>query len=232
MTLSDIVTEMHHGVTVVRDDLLPGGTKSRYFMEYVQSGKEYVYASPAEGMAQVALAIAAYRNNATATIFVAKRKNMHHRTQKAIDYGANVIQVAPGYLAVVQARARAYAEERKVCLVPFGGHTPEALNIIAENARKANLSPDEVWCASGSGTLARALKVAFPDATIKAVAVGKQLPPDIDADVMVYHKGFKYKADTIPPFPCDPCYDAKAWEYCINNKKGGNVLFWNVAGDY
>jgi hypothetical protein len=46
----------HEGVLVVRDDLFPGGTKARFLGILFNGAEEVVYASPAEGGTQVALA--------------------------------------------------------------------------------------------------------------------------------------------------------------------------------
>jgi hypothetical protein len=46
----------HDGVLVVRDDLFTGGTKARFLGMMFNGADEVVYASPAEGGAQVALA--------------------------------------------------------------------------------------------------------------------------------------------------------------------------------
>lgn len=49
----------HEGVLVVRDDLFSGGTKARFLGTMFEGVDEVVYASPAEGGAQVALATVA-----------------------------------------------------------------------------------------------------------------------------------------------------------------------------
>ena len=81
---------------------------------------EVVYASPAEGGAQTALAIIAQQLEKRATIFVAKRQTPHARTRMAKAHGAKVYQVSPGYLSVVQARAGAYCADTGARLAPFG----------------------------------------------------------------------------------------------------------------
>jgi len=50
-----VVTD-HFGIRVVRDDLFPGGTKARFAGRLFDDADEVVYASPAEGGAQTALA--------------------------------------------------------------------------------------------------------------------------------------------------------------------------------
>lgn len=170
------VTE-HDGVFVVRDDLFPGGTKARFLPLLFDCADEVVYASPAEGGAQTALATVAARLGKRATIFVAKRAQPHPRTLMAKRLGAQIVLVSPGYLNVVQARAREYCQEHGARLAPFGFDVPEAIEAIAAAARSIGEEPDEVWCAGGSGVLARGLAQAWPNARRHVVQVGRELSP-------------------------------------------------------
>ena len=63
----------HDDVFVVRDDLFEGGTKARFIPLLFDCADEVVYASPAEGGAQTALATVAAQLGKRATIFVARR---------------------------------------------------------------------------------------------------------------------------------------------------------------
>jgi len=221
------------GIMVVRDDLLAGGTKARFADSLFASGRPVVYASPAEGGAQTALAFTAQRLGAGLVIFVARRATPHPRTVMAHRLGARVIDVAPGYLSVVQARAREYAQKNGMALAPFGLDIPGAADAIAAAAALLPATlPDEVWCAAGSGVLARGLAKAFPLAARHVVQVGhKLMPSDVGgARIHIYPRPFGSPARTIPPFPSDPHYDAKAWEICAREHGAGSVLFWNVTG--
>jgi hypothetical protein len=73
---------------VVRDDLFTSGTKARFLSMMFNGADEVVYASPAEGGAQVALATVARRLGKQATIFVARRAKPHPRTIEAAQLGA------------------------------------------------------------------------------------------------------------------------------------------------
>lgn len=222
----------HDGVLVVRDDLLPGGTKARFIGAFFDGADEAVYATPAEGGAQTALATVARRLGKRATIFVAARRRMHNRTLEASRLGAKVVPVAPGYLSVVQSRAREYCSRTGARLVPFGVDTPEAIEAIAAAARATGIEPDEVWCAAGSGVLARGLAKAWPSARRHVVQIGRALSPVevAGARIHVYPLAFGQTARAAPPFPSDPHYDAKAWEIAKARRGTGLVLFWNVAG--
>lgn len=225
------VMEMHRGVMVIRDDMFPGGTKARFIGKLFDGVSEAVYATPPEGGAQTALALTAKRMGRKATLFVAERAKPHARTLEASRLGAKVIPVSPGYMTVVQSRAREYCRETGAFLIPFGVDFPEAILIIAEAARATGLDPDEVWCASGSGVLVRGLAMAWPKARRHVVQVGREVSPrDVaGATIHVHPKKFGETASVKPPFPSDPHYDAKAWEICMAKRGPGNVLFWNVA---
>lgn len=227
------VLQEHDRIGVVRDDLFPGGTKARFIPAMFADAEEIVYASPAQGGAQFALAFIARELGKRATIFVAARRVPHPRQIEAKCLGAKVVLVSNGRLNVVQARARQYAEETGAKLAPFGFDVPGAIDVIADAARSLEENPDEVWCSAGSGTLCRSLKRAWPDAHHVAIAVGRDIAPETvgGADVIRYPRPFEDHARLHPPFPSDPHYDAKAWEIAtIHARKGARVLFWNVTG--
>lgn len=218
------------GVRVVRDDLFPGGTKTRYIGDLFKDADEVVYASPCQGGAQFALAFVAHQLGKKATLFVAKRKQPHDRAFEAKRLGAQVIQVPCGYLNVVQARAKQYCEETGAKLAPFGMDVPSAVDVISRAALATGEQPDEVWCAGGSGVLGRSLRRAWPKAKIYVVMVGRDAAPVAGAEHIRFPKPFEWKA-AQPPFPSDPHYDAKAWQMCQTRRnRGASVLFWNVTG--
>ena len=226
------IVSHHDGVAVVRDDLFPGGTKARFIPALFEHSDELVYASPPEGGAQTALAYCARAAGKRATIFVAKRQRPHPRSLMAKSLGAKVLQVSPGYMTVVQARAKAYAADRGARLLPFGLDVEIAGPYIAAAALATGLCPDEIWCAAGSGVLARALHAAWPDVPLHAVQIGKAVDAAAigAAAVHIHPLDFSQPCRTSPPFPSDPHYDAKAWETCARlHRTGGTVLFWNVT---
>lgn len=221
------IVREHDGVLVVRDDLLAGGSKQRVAEKLLRAraAAEYVYASPAQGYAQIALAQAAADAGVRATVFVAKRNAPHERTLRARQAGAKVVQVSPGHLVVVQARAREYARRVGAALLPFGFDNDEAHDALVTAARWTGLAPREVWCAAGSGTLARALGDAWPLAAIHAVRVGR--PPEVGrATLHVAPERYEQDAAEPPPFPSCGNYDAKVWRF-VRSRPG--ALFWNVA---
>lgn len=214
-------------ILVVRDDLLPGGTKSRVLPELLTGATEFVYASPAYGYAQVALAHACRNAGYQATIFTAKRNELHARTKEAKDAGAKIVMVPHGYLSNVQSKAKAYAEAVSAKLLPFGLDVPAMAAGLQVIAAGLDIQPEEVWTVAGSGTLSRALQKAWPSAHFFAVRVGAE--PQVDrASLYVAPEKFEQDATVRPPFPSCANYDAKAWRF-IQAKAGAGALFWNVA---
>lgn len=215
---------------VVRDDLLPGGTKMRAILPLIEASQaqEFVYASPAQGYAQVALAQCAALAGRGAVIFTAKRSQPHALTLAAKAAGATVVMVPHGHLVVVQARAKAYAAEVGAELLPFGIEDDRAIEAIAAAARSLGIEPPEVWSVAGSGVLSRALQRAWPQARFYAVIVGKRNSDTARAQRIIYPAAFDKPACLTPPFPSAINYDAKGWQYFVDRGCSGS-LFWNVA---
>lgn len=228
MAVASPVVERIGSVAVVRDDLLPGGTKVRVLPSWLPVAEEYVYASPAYGYAQIALAVAARSLGRSATIFTAARRVPHPRTAEAIACGAKVVMVPSGYLSVVSARARAYCEASGALLLPFGFDDSRFIGLLADVARSLPVAPSEVWCAAGSGVLARALGAAWPGAVVNAVGVG--CDPVLPAGAVLHRapERFEVSARVAPPFPSCSNYDAKAWRF-VSTLAAPGALFWNVA---
>jgi hypothetical protein len=222
----------HRTIRVVRDDRVLGGTKRRALDRIVAGidAEELVYATPAYGFAQIALAGACRAAGKRATIFVAARSERHPRTQLAADLGANVIEVKAGRLNVIQSRARKHCEATGAYLVPFGMDDEIFVDAMAQEiAALPGEAPTEVWCVAGSGTLTRALQRAFPDAEHHAVQIGRD--PDVgNAKLWKAPEAFEEDATDPPPFPSCSNYDAKAWRFIRENASPG-ALFWNLGAD-
>lgn len=230
MTLPDIVITEHEGIRVVRDDLLPGGTKRRAIAALFEPGyEEYVYASPVYGHAQVALAHATKDYGLRATIFCAKRAERYSLSLEAMAAGAAMIEVPHGYMSVVRARARDYVTNSLGArLLPFGLDDPRFINALAAVARRLPIAqPAEVWSVVGSGVLSRALQLAWPGSRFYGVRVGAE-PDAGEAYVFEAPEPYEKPAQVLPPFPSAPNYDAKAWRF-IKQHAAPGALFWNVG---
>lgn len=230
------ITARYGNVTVVREDLIPGGTKARFVDTVFEGVDEVVYASPAQGGAQTALALAARRLGKIITLFIAAAKHKHPRVMLSEQLGAHIIEVPMGFLTNVQAKARRYTDDqtflrgRLVRNLEFGMDTSIAVARIAAAARQID-RPEQLWCAAGSGTLARGLALAWPDVPRFVVQVGHRLTPYEAAfgTVIVYPKKYAYQETAEPPFPSDPTYERKAYKIMLDHIGGARATFWNTA---
>ena len=222
----------HDDVFVVRDDLFPGGTKARFLPYTVRGCRRGCLCKPGRGRRPNCFSHSSgtawqTRHDICGPARATASANIDGKTARRPDRASPA-----GYLTAVQKRAAEYCHQTGAVLAPFGFDIPGAAQAIAAAARSIGIQPDEVWCAGGSGVLARGLAQAWPNASRHVVQVGRTLSPNdvAGATIHVYPKPFKWATKNAPPFPSDPHYDAKAWEFCLAHKGSGRVLFWNVTG--
>ncbi len=188
--ISQISLRKNSTVHVVREDLLPGGTKQRAIIPFMEDlirmdHHRFVYASPFCGFAQIALAYAGRHLNKQVTLFCETVKGVDGETRQFHEFslfaeslGAQLI--ACDDLAAAEKKALIYTQKNNAFLLPLGfnhksflAHYSEALSaqfqILQE---KLNFSPEVLWLPIGSGTLARLFREVIPaDITLKCVDV-------------------------------------------------------------
>lgn len=249
-----ITTLTHAGklTYVVRDDLLPGGTKQRaagpYIEEMMARGySHFVYASPFSGFAQVALASICRFLGQKCTIICEKDqrfsdRRFHPFSLKAREFGANIFLVD----------SLEEAEECAVLLkdgntmkIPLGFDCPEFkthLALVFEDAlkeiKKVCGNFHTLWMPVGSGTLVRTLLSVLPDTIqIKCVNVRVLSSEDARLQKLIAHPSveffeapvpFRVEAEDLPSIPSNLFYDAKLWSFIKQNGHHGDV-WWNVA---
>lgn len=254
MVLFPITIQTFDGISVLRDDLLPGGSKSvlaDHIIHQNPDKREFIYASPVYGGFQIALSIYCKMHNKQAVIFCARHKIKHRNTLICKQLGAKIVEVYPGYLSVVQYRALEYASKNDNRLyINFGAYSEENLGILVKRAQKViakwkkapkpvgappkKAEPDEIWVAVGSGTLLTAILEATTRTHIYGVQVGAEVTiKDPRVTIIKYDRPFEYESPFETPFPSMSHYDRKAFEMLIQ-KRGyhpkKNILFWNVMG--
>lgn len=221
----------HDGFRVVRDDLVPGGTKRRVLTEVFKhkAAAEFVYPSIPDGYGAIGVALAAKDNGKAARLFYADlpREQWSDLMTQAEEAGATMVMV-PGTHEDAIAAAREYAEAHaESLLLPLGFAMPEYEEELANIARTLPVEPEQVWVASGTGTLTRAFQQAWPDAEHHAVVI-KDKGSTGNAVRHMLTSEFE-QAAVKPPFPSSDTFDAKVWGFMKREAKPG-ALFWNVGG--
>lgn len=226
----------HHGLLVLRDDMIEGGSKVRVAPALLGESDEWVFAGPAQGLAQVALAIACEQTGKRGVFFTAARKEPHPLTRLAMSHGLRVVFVPLGRISNVQHKARAYCELTGARFIELGLKLPGMEDALYELALSLPVTPMEVWVACGSGTLTRALARAWPAAEVNSVQVG--MTPHLGDDLPNIRRWkapeqFQEPASgPLPPFPSVRTYDAKIWRFVVKHARmTTDTLVWNVARD-
>ena len=232
--LSKPIIKEYDGIKVVRDDLLNGGTKRRAFTIYVKSKPEvdeFVYASPRQGYAQLSLAYACRDLGKKCTVTVPQGER-YWLTNKAVEVGANIIEVPMGYLTNIQAKAKKYCFDNGAHLIPFGGDHPVIIEAMTQTALSLGVNPKEVWTVMSSGVLSRGLQAAWPDAKVYGVRIGHNTTRREQGRAETFKSDYKFhqecKEPERPPFPSSLTYDSKAWMFIKEHASKGS-LFWNVG---
>jgi hypothetical protein len=243
-----------HGVFVMRDDLLPGGTKQRavqpLLQDFLRNGIQHVtYASPFAGFAQVALAHGCKESGLRCTLFCERDPhqpgmNAHTFTTLAATWGAEIILVEN--LAEGEARAAELAEGGSCHKIPLGFHCREFQQhfqrVVRDGLRSIRLQlsfiPARIWLPVGSGTLTQAFHYASHD-DLELHCVNVHVLPESDLRIQAirslprvrYYSAketFAEKATELPPLPSNIHYDAKLWPIIKEFSRNGD-LWWNVA---
>lgn len=237
------IVEEHAGFLVVREDKQPGGSKCRFLplIPGVRQARELVFGGPFCGGAPYALATFGKREGIAVTLFYAKRRELHWRQRAAFELGAQIYQVPAGRMAVVQHRARTYAADKGAMFLPLGfdvGATEGYEAWMRDELEPLVRGVQEVWCAVGSGMLARCLAKAFPYAQVCGVTVGlasRHKAQDFPPNVQLFGQPLLFEERHAVPAPFSSCanYDRKAWHVMRRSSRAakGRALFFNVLGD-
>lgn len=230
------VVEEYNGFHVVRDDKLGYGSKARFIDYLVKTeGDEWVFGGANKvGWGPISLTHVCNKYGKKATFFMAKRSVPTWHQQQVLDMGGTIHWVDNGMLTVTKARARKYYERDTVNrrVLPLGLEHPTVLASIVKVARNLPVKPTEIWTVASSGTLNRGLQLAFPDVPAYAVEVGHKMIDYEKGRAITMRSSYAYdqkvEESRMPPYPSEPYYDAKVWDFVVSNGKKG-ALIWNVA---
>lgn len=238
---------------LIQEGYLPGGTKQRAFIPYLNSTNYnvYIYAGPSSGYAQIALAIAANITDKKAIIFVEYSYGKAPFSDRARSYGAIVNDIfivdnkqikKPAPLEIVQQKAKDYLNELisqgiSATILEFGGSNKEIIDLLRTQLIEAipkDFNPKRMWLVAGSGTILKVLAEILPNTFFEVVQVGKKIWPDQlpqgRSRLHIAPEKFYEKAILQPPYPTVATYDAKLWQFVQKYGESGDYI-WNVGMD-
>ena len=228
----DPVVMEHEGVRVVRDDLIVG-TKTRAgdLLAARSNHHTIVYSQPRVGLAGVSILDVARHHNKNVVLFMPASRKISHHQACCIEQGAQVHFKRIAAMPNLNLYAKQWADENDAFFVPLGlRHELATAGIV--HAASMIEEPDEVYVATSTGVLTRALQIAWPNAKFHCVAVARNLKAgelgraEVISEPLAFNTPEKH--DNMPPFPTVSTYDAKVWKYIPKNS-GKNILMWNVG---
>lgn len=238
---------------VVREDLLPGGTKQRacapFLVEMSELGyTDFVYASPFSGFAQIALAYVCQQLGLRCHLFCERDPHsgaLHAFSRAAMSFGARINECES--LSEAEERSEAFSKQNPLNLkIPLGFNHPRYKEHLFKALEKQmttiykslSHSPKNFWVSLGSGTLSSVIQDLLPSKTLMK-CVNIHVLPEQDSRIQklrntqgveVYSAPlpFHAPAPTNPPIPSNLFYDSKVWPFLQAKSEEGD-LWWNVA---
>ena len=226
------VEVIHDGVRVIRDDLIVG-SKTRGGDCLISKIKEetIAYVQPRTGLAGVSILDAAKRHNKKVRLYMPSSKKISHHQACCIEQGAEVSFHRIAAMPNLNIIAKEDARKNGYYFIPLG-LKHELVTAGMVKVASALRAPDEVYVATSTGVLTRALQIAWPNAKFTSVAVSRNMKAGELGRASVISEPKPFTAsegvDNLPPFPCIDTYDGKVWKYIPKNT-GRNILFWNVG---
>lgn len=240
---------------------MKGGTKQRGIIPFIQhfhkgcGVKEFVYASPAAGFAQVALIESCKILKLQCSIFRVIEEGWARRTPDVQipdwKYGGNDAWNAhrlymANTLDEAEKAAQEYIKDKPLSYkIPLGLNEPLYKTCLKRElevqwkilCNKLGYIPNRLWLPVGSGTLANVFSSIATETQLMCVDVRvlpkndtriqsiRQLP---NVEYISAVELFSQPVEQEPPIPSNIFYDAKLWRF-INKAANPMDVWWNVA---
>ena len=227
----------HEGIRVVRDDFLVG-SKVRGGDCLISSLPEHidtiVYVQPRTGLAGVSLLDVAKHHNKKVMLFMPSSKRISHHQACCIERGCGYSFHRIAAMPNLNLIAKKWADQHdNAFFVPLGlKHKMVTAGIVKSASRIT--PPDEVYCATSTGVLTRALQIALPETKFTSVCVSRNMKAGELGRAKPISEALAFtapeKSKNLPPFPTIDTYDGKVWKYIPKNSDK-DILFWNVGAE-
>ena len=229
-----VITE-HDNIRVVRDDYITG-SKVRggdcLISSLSNDIRTIVYVQPRTGLAGVSILDVAKRHDRNVKLFMPSSKRISHHQACCIERGAQAEFHRIAAMPNLNLIAKKWASENKdAYFVPLGLKHEMVTAGIVKTASKIR-PPDEVYTATSTGVLTRALQIAWPNTKFISICVSRNMKAGELGIAEAVSEPLAFtaseKKENLPPFPTIDTYDGKVWKYIPKNS-GKNILMWNVG---
>ena len=221
---------------IFRADLAPAGLKAFGAEKVISETKEdiLVYCAPRVGHAPDAIATLAKMYGKKCVFFCPASKQASRHQAVLIAHGADLRFIKIAAMPTLNVYAKRWADKHGAKFLPFGlSGVPEMTAGLVNMASRIP-EPTEAWMAVSTGTMIRALQIAWPNAICRGVAVARNIKDGEIGNAVVRTANIPFlkpvKSHELPPFPTTSNYDAKAWNDFVQYGKPG-AIFINVGSD-
>lgn len=203
------------------------------------SGMSVGYAAPRVGHAAEAIAYLCEINGVTGRFFAPASKEASRHQAVVTSYkGCSLDFCRIPAMPVMNSYIREWASRsRDRVFLPFGlsgmpGVTAGIVQTMTRVSVANAVVPQEMWCAVSTGTMIRALQIAYPNCHFFGIAVARNIKDGEIGQAIVesYHRSFYEPADVKPLIETTMTYDAKAYEIFLQHASPG-AFFLNVGSD-
>ena len=229
-----VITE-HDNIRVVRDDYITG-SKVRggdcLISSLADDIRTIVYVQPRTGLAGVSILDVAKRHDRNVKLFMPSSKRISDHQACCIERGAQAEFHRIAAMPNLNLIAKKWASENKdAYFVPLGLKHEMVTAGIVKTASKIR-PPDEVYTATSTGVLTRALQIAWPNTKFISICVSRNMKAGELGIAEAVSEPLAFtaseKKENLPPFPTIDTYDGKVWKYIPKNTDK-DILFWNVG---
>jgi len=257
VTVSAVSIQKKGAVYVLREDRLDGGTKSRALRPFLtdlwaKGYREFAYASPFAGFAQLALAYACRDLDLPCRLFA--QADPHLSGDRLVPHAITLEAERAGARVTLEPSLEA-AEESCSMWQPLAGgrikvplgldcheyrqHLKTAIGDVWDQVcRGLGTVPARVWVSLGSGTLSSEMRTVLP-LSVELCCINVHVLDEQDPRIVRVRSlpnsryfaapdRFATRCENLPPIPSNLHYDAKVWSFLLQHAEPGD-LWWNVA---
>jgi hypothetical protein len=253
--------ETHDGILVKREDLCspfpgPSFAKIRGVVAHIKKRPETLIGVLDTFHSKAGWAVSyicAALGKRTLNFFPKYKNDLILRRQQAVarSFGAELVALQAGRSAVLYHQAKRQAAAAGGYMMPNALKLPETVTEVAAEVARTRAAADHLVISVSSGTIAAGVILGlarterFPELWLHmgydrsetelrayiqgyAPALGVWPTP---VHIVNEHFGYKDAAAGCAPFPCNPYYDLKSWNWLIREraKLRGRTLFWNIG---
>jgi hypothetical protein len=224
---------------IIRDDLLIGGSKQRFILEYLDKIKEHniFYRGPVNGYAQIAIAYGCFLLGKQCHIIINRQydNKLYKLTFLAKIFNAEIHLVEKAKSDSIEQLniSNILSKYENKMLLPLGLKSDIDYSYVYKDIFKIN--PRRMWVVGSTGTILKILQTLFPTTIFNVVIVSEdnylkfKNKPNLNIFLAPQKYRVPVQSSLKPPYPSELSYDGKIWQFIKDNGKDDDYIY-NIGG--